>query len=147
MSKYLVFEEIAFADEACLLAALGDLGYGEDRIERGTSLPLHGYQGDRRRETAEIVIRRRHLTHASNDLGFARRADGAYVPIVSEYDESSLARKHAAAPGAGFVAKLKAAYDWQAARAFARQKERQLRRTVRVTREIAGNVQRVSVSW
>src|SRR4051794_28029745 len=102
VSKYLVFEELAFADEACLLAALADLGYGEDRVERGAALPLYGYQGDRRQETAEIVVRRLNLTSASNDLGFARRADGAYVPIVSEYDESTLVRKHAAAPGAGF---------------------------------------------
>lgn len=147
MSKYLIFEDVAFADEACLLAALADLGYSEDQVERGSALPLYGYRGDRRREIAELAIRRQHLTSASNDLGFTRRADGALVAIVSEYDESTLARKHAAAPGVGFVAKLKAAYDWQAAQAFARQKERQLRRTVRITREVAGNVQRVAVSW
>ena len=147
MSKYLVFDDLIFADEACLRAALADLGYPEATIERGEGLPLFGYHGDRRRETAELVVRRAHLTGASNDLGFARRPDGGYVAIVSEYDERALARKHGEAPGATFSAKLRAAYDWVAAREFARQKERQLRRAVTVRREIVGHTQRVTVGW
>jgi hypothetical protein len=147
MSKYLIFDDLTFADEACLLAALAELGYPEAVVERGEALPLYGYHGDRRPETAALVVRRVHLTGASNDLGFAHRPDGAYVAIVSEYDERALARKHGESPGATFTAKLRAAYDWVAAREFARRKERQLRRVVTVQREIVGHTQRVTVGW
>src|SRR5438876_10120610 len=101
MSKYLVFPDIVFKDRRLLLAALADLGYGE--VEEGEALPLHGYQGDRRPETAEIVVRRRHLGSASNDLGFARTAAG-YVPVVSEYDQRVL-------HGGRFLVRLRTAYS------------------------------------
>ena len=65
MSKYLLFESIVFTDRTLLLAALADLGYPE--VEEGVALPLYGYQGDRRRETADLVVRRRFLGSASND--------------------------------------------------------------------------------
>ena len=91
MSKYLVFEEYPFRDRRLLLAAPADLGYAE--VEEGEALPLVGYQGDRRPETAELVVRRRHLGPASNDLGFARTPRG-YVPILSEYDQRVLHGGH-----------------------------------------------------
>src|SRR5215213_7474502 len=87
MSKYLTFPDVVFTDRRLLLAALADLGYGE--VEEGEALPLFGYQGDRRPDTAEIVVRRRHLGSASNDVGFARTPAG-YIPIVSEYDVRTL---------------------------------------------------------
>lgn len=87
MSKYLMFQDFVLKDRQLLLAALADLGYHE--VEAGEALPLYGYQGDRRPETAELVVRRRHLGAASNDLGFARTPAG-YVPIVSEYDQRTL---------------------------------------------------------
>ena len=101
MSKYLVFQEYALKDRRLLLAALADLGYAE--VEEGEALPLYGYQGDRRPETAEIVIRRQHVGSASNDLGFARTAAG-YVPIVSEYDRRVL-------HGGQFLPRLRTAYS------------------------------------
>ncbi len=82
MSKYLAFHDCVLKDRRLLLAALADLGYTE--VEEGEALPLYGYQGDRRPETAELVVRRRNLGSASNDVGFARTPAG-YVPIVSEY--------------------------------------------------------------
>ena len=87
MSKYLTYRDVIFKDRRLLLAALAELGHGE--VEEGEALPLYGYQGDRRTETAEIVVRRRHLGRVSNDLGFARTAAG-YVPIISEYDQQAL---------------------------------------------------------
>ena len=87
MSKYLTFPEVLFKDRRLLLAALAEIGFAE--VDEGDQLPLYGYQGDRRPETAEIVVRRQLIGPASNDLGFARTPDG-YVPIVSEYDERTL---------------------------------------------------------
>lgn len=87
MSKYLTFPEILFKDRRLLVAALAEIGFAD--IEEGDRLPLYGYQGDRRTETAEIVVRRQSIGAASNDLGFTRTPDG-YVPIVSEYDQRTL---------------------------------------------------------
>ena len=71
------------------MAALADLGYTQ--VEDGQDLPLYGYRGDRRPETAGLVVRREHIGSASNDLGFARSADG-YFPIISDFDQRTLAR-------------------------------------------------------
>jgi hypothetical protein len=51
-------------------------------FETGESWALHGFEGDRRRETAELVIRRRHLGR----LGFHRRPDGTFEVIISDFD-------------------------------------------------------------
>ena len=100
MSKYLVYDEIRFTDRRLLLAALADLGYAE--VEEGEDLPLYGYRGDRRPETAHLVVRRRFVGRLSNDLGFVRTPQG-YVPIVSEYDQRVL-------HGGQFLPKLRTAY-------------------------------------
>ena len=100
MSKYVTFTDVLFKDRRLLLAALADLGYAE--VEEGEALALYGYQGDRRTETAEIVVRRRHIGSASNDLGFAHTADG-FVPVISEYDQRVL-------HGGQFLVKLRTAY-------------------------------------
>ncbi len=101
MSKYLSFMDVIFKNRGLLLAALADLGYPQ--VEEGEALSLFGYQGDRRPETAEIVVRRQHLGSASNDLGFARTQAG-YVPIVSEYDQRVL-------QGGQLLPKLRTAYN------------------------------------
>ncbi len=101
MSKYLTFTDIVFKNEALLLAALADLGY--TTVERGEALALYGYQGDARSERAELVIRRRHIGVASNDLGFARTAKGL-TPIISEYDQRTLHEGK-------FVTRLRTAYN------------------------------------
>ncbi len=100
MSKYLQFGDVVFKDRRLLLAALADLGYTE--VEEGETLALYGYQGDRRVETAEIVVRRRYVGSSSNDLGFARTPQG-FIPIVSEYDQRVL-------HGGQFLVKLRMAY-------------------------------------
>jgi hypothetical protein len=100
LSKYLLYETVVFVDRRLLLAALADLGYAE--VEEGEALPLYGYQGDRRPETAELVVRRRHLGRLSNDLGF-RRTDRGYVPVISDYDQRALL-------GGRFLPRLRTAY-------------------------------------
>ena len=120
MSKYLVYQEIVFKDRRLLLAALADLGYTE--VEEGEALPLYGYQGDRRPETAELVVRRRHLGSASNDLGFARTPEG-FVPIISEYDQRLL-------HGGQVLTKLRTAYSERVVEAVTRRLHGTARRTV-----------------
>lgn len=120
MSKYLVFPDVILKDRRLLLAALADLGYAE--VEEGEALPLQGYQGDRRPETAEIVVRRRHIGPASNDLGFTRTPDG-YVPIISEYDQRTLHGGH-------FLAKLRTAYSERVVEAVTRRLHGTARRAV-----------------
>ena len=101
MSKYLTFTDIVFKNEALLLAALAELGY--TTVERGEALPLYGYQGDERSERAQLVVRRKHIGVASNDLGFARTTEG-YTPIISEYDQSTL-------HDGKFITRLRTAYN------------------------------------
>ena len=120
MSKYIAFAEVTFSDRRLLLAALASLGYAT--LEEGEALPLFGYQGDRRPETAEIVVRRQHVGSASNDIGFARTAQG-YVPIVSEFDERTL-------HGGQFVTRLRTAYSEQVVDEVRRRLRGTARRTV-----------------
>ena len=131
MSKYLVFAEFPFRDRRLLLAALAELGYAE--VEEGQALPLYGYQGDRRPETAELVVRRRHLGPASNDLGFARTPRG-YVPILSEYDQRVL-------HGGQLLVGLRTAYGERVVEAVTRR----LRGTAR--RTVEGGVVRITVRY
>jgi hypothetical protein len=120
MSKYLTFADIVFKDERLLLAALAELGYNV--VEKGGAIPLFGYQGDRRAETAEIVVRRRYLGSASNDLGFTRTPAG-YVPVLSEYD-------HRVLHGGAFLVKLRTAYSERVVDEVKRRLHGTARRTV-----------------
>ena len=88
----------------------------------GAALPLFGYQGDRRPETAELVVRRRQLGPASNDLGFARTPRG-YVPILSEYDQRVLHGGH-------LLVRLRTAYGERVVEEVARRVRGAARRTV-----------------
>lgn len=80
----MTFTDTAFKDRECLLNALSECGYRA--VEEGEALSLYGYQGDRRTETAHIVVRRKYIGSASNDLGF-QKTDAGYVPVISEYDQ------------------------------------------------------------
>lgn len=131
MSKYLRFGDIVFKDRRLLLAALADLGYAD--VEQGENLPLYGYQGDRRPETADIVIRRKFVGAASNDLGFVR-TDQGYVPLVSEYDSRVLQGGH-------FLAKLRTAYGEHVVEEVRKRLHGTARRTVE------GNVVKIKVRF
>lgn len=131
MSKYLSFQAEAFKDRRLLLAALIDLGYRD--VEQGEALALYGYQGDRRPETAELVIRRGHVGRLSNDLGFKRTAEG-YVPVVSEYDQRTLL-------GGRLLVRLRTAYSEQAVEEIRRRLAGTVQRTVE------GDVVRIRVRF
>jgi len=120
MSKYVAFPDVSFKDRGLLLAALADLGHSQ--IEEGEALILFGYAGDQRPETAEIVVRRRHLGAASNDLGFTRTPRG-YTPIISEYDQRTL-------HGGRFLAMLRTAYSERVVEEVRRRLHGAARRTV-----------------
>ncbi|HEX5501355.1 MAG TPA: hypothetical protein VFW96_01955 [Thermomicrobiales bacterium] len=121
-----MYQEAVFPSLDLLLAALADLGYPRERVELGRDLPLYGYRGDRREETADVVIRRRWLDRASNDLGFARTAAG-YAPVVSEYDAGYLRGRH----GEDFVVALRKAYNRGVIAAVRRRLRGSLRPAVR----------------
>lgn len=73
----------------CLIKALEDLGFKGQVEVHDTPVTLFGYRGDARPESAEIVLRRKHVGPASNDIGFKQLADGTWEAIISEYDANS----------------------------------------------------------
>ncbi len=70
-------------DRDALIAALRACGY--DPVIHDTAHPLIGYQGDRRPETAEVIVPRSQLFAMANDLGFKRQADGTYSAVLFDY--------------------------------------------------------------
>jgi Protein of unknown function (DUF1257) len=66
------------------------------------AVQLEGYHGDKRKNTAEIVIPRSQIGTASNDIGFKRNPDGKFEAVISDYDR----HKHTAA----WLNKVKAKY-------------------------------------
>jgi hypothetical protein len=68
-----------------LVSALADLGLRTVEIH-SIAQHLHGFEGDIRSETAEIIIRRQFLGPLSNDIGFKQQEDETFQAIISEYD-------------------------------------------------------------
>ncbi|REJ91790.1 MAG: DUF1257 domain-containing protein [Planctomycetota bacterium] len=79
-------------DKSALVAALSDVGFDDVEVH-DQAQQLYGYRGDKRRQTAEVIIRRQYVGSASNDIGFRRRDDGAFDAIISEYDRSKYGPK------------------------------------------------------
>lgn len=74
-------------DEADLLDALDEMGFKPEAIEQhAEAQPLYGYRGDRRSDTANVIIRRNHIGRLSNDIGWRRENDGTYTAVVSKFD-------------------------------------------------------------
>ena len=131
MSKYISFSDVVFKDRRLLLAALADLGYSE--VEEGHALPLYGYRGDQRPETAEIVVRRKHVGPLSNDIGLKCTPQG-FIPLVSEYDRQVL-------HGGQLLPKLRTAYNERVVGEI----KRRLRGTVE--RTVEGSVVKIRVRF
>jgi hypothetical protein len=94
-------------DQDCLLQALADLGFTQDRVEvHPTAVPLVGYEGSRRQQRAHVVIRRHEVGTASNDIGFERTPTG-FRTHVSDYDQ----RRY----GGEWTRRLQARYEHHAA--------------------------------
>jgi hypothetical protein len=70
-----------------LLESLREIGYAAVEYHEQAD-HLYGYQGDRRPETAEVIIRREYVGRMSNDIGFKRQEDGEFNAIISEYDRT-----------------------------------------------------------
>jgi hypothetical protein len=85
--------------EAQLIAALEEqFGKGNVEVhEKGAG--LYGYQGDLRSKNAvtsanyapecHIIIRRKSVGSASNDVGYRRNENGKYNAYISDYDKGS----------------------------------------------------------
>src|SRR5579871_9544 len=86
MSAYGSYET-QFKDGDVLCESLREMGFSEV-LHHKTAQHLEGYHGDKRAQTAEIIVPRRVVGSASNDIGFKRQADGSYAAIISEYDSS-----------------------------------------------------------
>lgn len=86
-------------NEACLVSALEEqFGKGNIEVhEKGSA--LFGFQGDNRAQRGptssdyappcHLIIRRKHVGGASNDVGYRRTEDGKYVAYISDYDKSA----------------------------------------------------------
>src|SRR5258708_20973238 len=85
MSAYGEFETI-MREDRFLVEGLTAMGYKVEVHAAGAGLV--GYHGDVRHEKAHVIIRRAQLDSASNDIGFARGADGRFRALLSEYDRS-----------------------------------------------------------
>jgi hypothetical protein len=69
------------------------MGWTESQIEVHEKSPVHlyGFRGDKREQTAHVVIRRKHVGESSNDIGFFKDPQtGCYTAIVSDYDRRSM---------------------------------------------------------
>lgn len=83
-----------FKDRDCLVTALGEMGYKQEMIElhEGKGSQLIDYCGrptkylDATGDKANVIVRRKHVGGAANDLGFKLEEDGTYSAIVSAYD-------------------------------------------------------------
>jgi hypothetical protein len=84
LSKYMECQTV-IGDRKFLVAALAELGYHVEVHPEGAA--LFGYEGRERPERAHVIIRRKELSPASNDIGFARSAEGRFVALLSEYDQ------------------------------------------------------------
>jgi len=75
--------EMDVTDKECIVDALKDLGYQPEVHETATN--LHGFQGDQRSQKAHIVLPRKQVGGASNDIGF-EKVNGKYIMRISEFD-------------------------------------------------------------
>lgn len=87
MSHYVKIKT-AITDRDCLLKGLKRMGFKDNQIEtHDEATNLYGYQGDKREDKANVIIRRKNVGASSNDIGFTREEDGSYRAIISEYDQ------------------------------------------------------------
>jgi hypothetical protein len=93
MSEYSEIET-KFKDEKALCEALGEMGFSKDQVEiHKEAANLYGYHGDKRSTKANIIIRRKDIGSASNDVGFIKKPNGMYEAIISDYDSRRFNKK------------------------------------------------------
>lgn len=79
-------------NRACLVKALADVGFKDIEVY-DIAQPLVGFQNDIRKDKANVIVRRKYVGSASNDLGFVLQEDGTYGAIISDYDSSTYNKK------------------------------------------------------
>lgn len=86
MSHY-VDIEMQITDRAALVRALERMGF-KNKIEvYDKAENLYGYQGDQRKQKANVIIRRKFVGSASNDIGFEKQDRGFFTAHISEFDK------------------------------------------------------------
>ncbi|MCA9651799.1 MAG: DUF1257 domain-containing protein [Myxococcales bacterium] len=135
MSAYIT-SMTPMTDEECLLAALAELGFDRSKVEvHANPVALVGYAGDRRQQTAHLVIRRQHVGSMSNDIGFLATETG-YRAIVSDYDRARY--------GQAWLVRLGACYQQYLAAKRDRLAEEE-RRRLEVERQRVVEAQRAAI--
>ena len=106
-------------DQACLVDSLQEMNFrGVGKNERPIieshvePQNLVGYSGDKRANTAEVIIRRRDVGSASNDIGFKKGTDGSFKAIISQFDSGHY--------NAAWMTKLKQTYAEKKAKKIAK---------------------------
>lgn len=79
-------------DPDCMVLGLGEMGFTDVEVHE-VPQALIGYHGDTRAEKAHIIIRRKHISRSSNDVGFFIRPDGKIEAIISDYDRHRFDQK------------------------------------------------------
>src|SRR5664280_695491 len=102
MSKYSSIDT-CFDDQDALVEALKADGFqpllATDQVAGD---PLTGYQGDKRKDRAHVIIPRQQIGGASNDIGFRRGTDGTFTHLLQFATQSggNLLIPHKAMPPA-----------------------------------------------
>ena len=73
------------ADLEALTYAVESMGF---KVKVGKNQSLYNYLGEKTSLTADLVIPKRQITSASNDIGFSQENDGTYKLIISDYDKT-----------------------------------------------------------
>lgn len=98
---------IKFKDQSCLVEALQRFGFYP--IIHDKPVNLYGWLGDKREQTAHIVVPRNQIGGSSNDLGFFW--DGTeYHCLISEYDQQTGQSKKGFGLGPQFLPQLQQQY-------------------------------------
>ena len=84
MSAYATLETV-YKDRECLVQALADMGYKDVEVH-DEAQSLVGYHGDTRAEKANVIVRRKFVGQAANDIGFVKDETGKYKAIISQFD-------------------------------------------------------------
>ena len=103
ISEYAVIQ-LQLNDQDSIVKALEEMGYKCEVHD--TPQTLVGYMGDNRTQKAHIIVGRKNISSASNDIGFVKTANGNYEMIISDYDRHTSHSKN-------FLEKLNQIYSKQ----------------------------------
>ncbi|MBD2471430.1 DUF1257 domain-containing protein [Nostoc sp. FACHB-145] len=99
--------EVKFKDQSCLVEALQRFGFYPQIHDK--QVHLYSYRGDKREQTAHIVVPRNQISSLSNDLGFFWNGT-EYECLISEYDQGAGLAKAGQGLGRNFLPKLQQEY-------------------------------------